>query len=157
MELAWLETFLAVVDRGGFTAASAHIHRSQSRVSAHIAALEKGLGVLLIDRAHRRVILTPAGLVFAGHARRVIAEVGAAQAAIEAFKSPEQRTVVVFSTPSMGAACPPDLIPTLDARLPAHPPHDERSRFTKDDPEQVAPVPGCCPAGEDRVPAASRV
>ena len=53
VELDWLETFLAVVDRGGFTAASAQVHRSQSRVSAHIAALERELGVQLIDRARR--------------------------------------------------------------------------------------------------------
>ena len=44
VELDWLETFLAVVDRGGFTAASAHVHRSQSRVSAHIARARAGAG-----------------------------------------------------------------------------------------------------------------
>ena len=69
VELDWLETFLAVVDRGGFAAASEAVHRSQSRVSAHIAALERDLGVRLIDRAHRPARLTAAGEVFARHAR----------------------------------------------------------------------------------------
>ena len=45
VELDWLETFLAVADRGRFTAASATVHRSQSRVSAHIAALERDLTI----------------------------------------------------------------------------------------------------------------
>src|SRR4051812_38883747 len=58
VELDWLETFLAVVDRGGFTAASEQIHRSQSRVSAHIAALERHLGVQLIDRSRRPAVAT---------------------------------------------------------------------------------------------------
>ena len=75
MELDWLETFLAVVDRGGFTAASTHVHRSQSRVSAHIAALERELGTRLIDRTRRPATLTAAGRIFAGHARDIIAEV----------------------------------------------------------------------------------
>ena len=61
----WLETFLAVVDRGVFTAASEQIHRSQSRVSAHIAALERQLGVRLLDRTRRPATPTPAGEVFA--------------------------------------------------------------------------------------------
>ena len=61
VELDWLETFLAVVDRGGFTAASAQVHRSQSRVSAHIAALERDLGVRLVDRTHRPARLDRGG------------------------------------------------------------------------------------------------
>ena len=48
-----MRTFLAVLDRGGFTAASEQVHRSQSRVSAHVAALERELGVTLIDRSRR--------------------------------------------------------------------------------------------------------
>ena len=48
MELEWLRTYLAVLDSGGFSAAAEQVHRSQSRVSAHIAALERTLGVTLI-------------------------------------------------------------------------------------------------------------
>ena len=59
MELDWLRTFLAVLDRGGFSAAAAQVHRSQSRVSAHIAALERELGVTLIDRSRRPTISQP--------------------------------------------------------------------------------------------------
>src|SRR6476469_4331633 len=72
VELDWLETFLAVVDQGGFTAASEHIHRSQSRVSAHIAGLERALGVQLIDRHRRPAALTDAGVVLSRHARAVL-------------------------------------------------------------------------------------
>lgn len=91
VELDWLETFLAVVDRGGFTVASAHVHRSQSRVSAHIAALERELGVRLIDRSHRPAAVTSAGRLFAGHARQILAEVGSARSAISCYEQVGRR------------------------------------------------------------------
>jgi regulatory helix-turn-helix LysR family protein len=37
---------------------STDVHRSQSRVSAHVAALERELGVTLIDRSRRAARLT---------------------------------------------------------------------------------------------------
>src|SRR4051795_2217969 len=82
VELAWLETLLAVVDRGGFTAASATLHRSQSRVSGHIAALERELGVRLFDRSRRPTTLTPAGEVFLPYARAAVQNIGSAKAAL---------------------------------------------------------------------------
>lgn len=110
MELDWLETFLAVVDRGGFTAASEQLHRSQSRVSAHIAALERDLGVRLIDRTHRPATLTPAGEVFAGHARDIVAGVGSARSAVGALRGLDQEAVSVLTTPCIGAALFPDVL-----------------------------------------------
>src|SRR3954452_149850 len=80
VELVWLETLLAVVDRGGFTAASATLHRSQSRVSAHVAALERELGVRLFDRSRRPTTLTPAGEVFLPYARAAVQNIASAKA-----------------------------------------------------------------------------
>ena len=110
MELDWLETFLAVVDRGGFTAASEQLHRSQSRVSAHIAALERDLGVRLIDRTHRPATLTPAGDVFAGHAREIVAGVGSARSAVGALRGLDQGSITVLTTPCIGTALFPDVL-----------------------------------------------
>ena len=39
LQTAWLRSFLAVADKSGFAAATLVLHLSQSRVSAHIAAL----------------------------------------------------------------------------------------------------------------------
>jgi DNA-binding transcriptional LysR family regulator len=90
MELDWLETLLAVVDRGAFTAASEQLHRSQSRVSAHIAALERDLGVRLIDRTRRPATLTAAGKVFTRHAREIVVGVGSARSAVGAVRGLDQ-------------------------------------------------------------------
>jgi DNA-binding transcriptional LysR family regulator len=113
VELDWLETFLAVADRGGFTAASATVHRSQSRVSAHIAALERDLGVRLIDRTHRPARLTSAGEVFARHAREVVAGVGAARSAVGALRGMDMEPITVLTTPCIGAAFFPGILAEL--------------------------------------------
>jgi DNA-binding transcriptional LysR family regulator len=110
VELDWLETFLAVADRGGFTAASATVHRSQSRVSAHIAALERDLGVRLVDRTHRPARLTAAGEVFARHAREVVAGVGAARSAVGALRGMDAEPITVLTTPCIGAAFFPTIL-----------------------------------------------
>ena len=118
MELDWLETFLAVVDRGGFTAASTHVHRSQSRVSAHIAALERELGTRLIDRTRRPATLTAAGQIFAGHARDIIAEVGSARSAIDLLRATTSELLGVLTTPCIGAAFFPGVIATVLGQHP---------------------------------------
>lgn len=118
MELDWLETFLAVVDRGGFTAASEQVHRSQSRVSAHIAGLERELGVQLIDRHRRPATVTAAGQVFARHAREIVAGVGSARSAVGALRAMDQEFLAVLTTPCIGTALLPGVI---DAVADEHP------------------------------------
>lgn len=118
VELDWLETFLAVVDRGGFTAASEQIHRSQSRVSAHIAGLERELGVRLIDRTRRPATLTAAGQVLAGHAREIVAGVGSARSAVGALRAMDQKSLAVLTTPCIGTALFPDVVAALAAGYP---------------------------------------
>src|SRR6476469_3869304 len=113
VELDWLETFLAVVDRGGFTAASAHVHRSQSRVSAHIAALERELGTQLIDRARRPATLTPEGRIFVGHARDILLDVGSARSAIDVLRATDSESLAVLTTPCIGTALFPGVISTV--------------------------------------------
>jgi DNA-binding transcriptional LysR family regulator len=118
VELDWLETFLAVVDRGGFTAASEQVHRSQSRVSAHIAGLERELGVRLIDRTRRPARLTTAGQVFARHARDIVAGVGSARSAVGALRAMEQESLSVLTTPCIGSALFPAVLAQLAEELP---------------------------------------
>ncbi|MGO1511218.1 MAG: helix-turn-helix domain-containing protein [Actinomycetales bacterium] len=54
----WLNSFLAVVDFGGFAAAAENTYRSQPRISSHVADLERHLGAQLFDRKARPVRLT---------------------------------------------------------------------------------------------------
>jgi DNA-binding transcriptional LysR family regulator len=139
VDLEWLETFLAVVDHGGFTSAAEQVHRSQSRVSAHIASLERQLGVRLLDRTRRPAAPTAAGEIFARYARDIVGGVGSARAAIGALKGLDQRSLTLITTPCVGAA----LIPQVLARVTADRPglrvelaegswHDVERRFVAD-------------------------
>ena len=103
VELDWLRTFLAVLDRGGFSAAAEQVHRSQSRVSAHIAALERKLGVTLIDRSRRPARVTPAGEILAERARDILAAVGSARSAVGAARGLHEGRVTLLTTPCVGS------------------------------------------------------
>jgi DNA-binding transcriptional LysR family regulator len=157
VELDWLETFLAVADRGGFTAASAQVHRSQSRVSAHIASLEREIGVRLIDRSRRPATLTEAGRVFATHAREILADVRTARSAVAAMRALSDRSVVVHTTPCIGATLLPPVLTDVLARFPdATVTLAERdwSAEASDAPDDVALV--VAPADREPPPSARR-
>jgi len=56
-----LVAFHAVATRGGFSAAAAHLHKSQPAVTKLVQSLEAALGLVLFDRAAYRAALTDAG------------------------------------------------------------------------------------------------
>jgi LysR family hydrogen peroxide-inducible transcriptional activator len=78
MDLRQLTTLVAVADHRTFSAAAKALFTVQSNVSAHIAKLERELGVTLYDRS--RGTLTEAGQVVVARARRVQLELEALRA-----------------------------------------------------------------------------
>ncbi|MFJ9842011.1 LysR family transcriptional regulator [Kitasatospora sp. NPDC101155] len=79
MEMHQLRYFAAVVDEGSFTAAANRLHVSQSGISTQVAKLERELGQQLLDRAGRRVQLTPAGEAVLPLAKNALATLDAIQ------------------------------------------------------------------------------
>ena len=75
VELRHLRCLVAIVDAGGFTGAATEIGVSQPSVSRALAALEVVLGVRLLRRTSREVLLTAAGERVLARARRVLADV----------------------------------------------------------------------------------
>ena len=69
-----LQYFYAVVRFGSFTEAAQETFISQSAISQHIQALERELGVTLIDRSGRKLALTSAGEYFYKHSQIVLAD-----------------------------------------------------------------------------------
>lgn len=74
MELWQLRTFCEIAETLNFTKASEKLNLTQSAVSHQMKALEDELGVPLFIRAKRGVVLTDAGKLALGHARRIIDE-----------------------------------------------------------------------------------
>ena len=67
-----LEYFVAVVDLGHFGRAATHCHASQSALSLQLKKLETELGVQLIERTNRRVVVTSSGPAWAERARALL-------------------------------------------------------------------------------------
>jgi DNA-binding transcriptional LysR family regulator len=108
-------------------------------VSAHIASLERQLGVRLLDRTRRPVAPTPAGEVFARHARDIVAGVGSARSALSALRGLDQRSLTLITTPCVGAALFPQVLsrvtaerPGLRVELAERSWHDLERRFVAD-------------------------
>jgi DNA-binding transcriptional LysR family regulator len=61
MDLTLLRSFLAVVEHGGVTEAASHLGVSQSALSRRLSQLREEMGVDLLERAGRGVVLTELG------------------------------------------------------------------------------------------------
>lgn len=74
IDLEGVRAFLEVAKLASFTRASSHLGTSKSRVSLLVQALERELGVALLQRSTRAVHLTTDGEQFSLRARRLLAE-----------------------------------------------------------------------------------
>lgn len=114
MDLTGWRTFLVVCRLGSLSAAAVELGYTQSAISRQVAALEREIGVALVERRPRGVVPTAAGESFAQHARVVVAAADrAVRAAREAAAG--RRLVMVGATPSAAA----DLVPTALRELDA--------------------------------------
>jgi DNA-binding transcriptional LysR family regulator len=97
-----LIAFHAVATRGGFAAASAHLHKSQPAITKLVQNLEAALGVALFDRSGYRATLTDAGRLFLERAGRVLSSADALRRfglALGGAAEPVVRLVVEAITP----------------------------------------------------------
>jgi DNA-binding transcriptional LysR family regulator len=85
---AKLEAFVVVAEEGGFSAASRHLHISQSALSQTINALERQVGVDLFVRSSTGVQTTPAGRVLLQEARAILARHDQLIGAMSAYAAP---------------------------------------------------------------------
>jgi DNA-binding transcriptional LysR family regulator len=67
----WIVSFVAVARYGGFSAAGKSVYRGQSRISEHVAELERALGVQLFDRG-QTTSLTPEGRALLPRAEEIL-------------------------------------------------------------------------------------
>jgi LysR family transcriptional regulator, hca operon transcriptional activator len=92
MELRHLRYLIAVAETGSLTeAAERRLHTSQPSLSRQIRDLEDQVGVALLTRSARGVVLTEAGKAFIDHARLALAQVDAAVEAARRAAIPSKR------------------------------------------------------------------
>jgi DNA-binding transcriptional LysR family regulator len=94
-----LRFFAAVVEHGGFSAASRALGVPKSRLSKRVALLEERLGVRLLQRTTRRFAVTEVGERFLAHCRAMLEEAQAAQDVVDELRA-EPRGIVRVSCPT---------------------------------------------------------
>lgn len=107
--LAQLRAFAAVAEHLHFRVAAAGIGMSQPALSGAVSALEETLGVRLLERTTRRVILSPAGERLAARARTVLESVSELLAEAEAVRAPFTGALRLGVIPT----CAPYLLPSV--------------------------------------------
>ncbi|MFF8936970.1 LysR substrate-binding domain-containing protein [Streptomyces paradoxus] len=107
--LAQLRAFAAVADHLHFRDAAAAIGMSQPALSGAVSALEETLGVTLLERTTRKVLLSPEGERIAVRAKAVLGEVGALMEEAEAARAPFTGVLRLGVIPTVA----PYLLPTV--------------------------------------------
>jgi LysR family hydrogen peroxide-inducible transcriptional activator len=117
MDLRQLNALVAIAEAGSFSAAADVLHTVQSNVSAHVARLEKELGVTLVDRARGK--LTEEGEAVVARARRVASEMDGIVADVAAVNHEVAGTVRLGMIGTTGRWLVPRLLELLAKRHPA--------------------------------------
>jgi DNA-binding transcriptional LysR family regulator len=115
-----LQTFLAVVEAGNYSAAAERLHMSQPAVSQHIRALEDQLDhVRLFRRVGQQMLLTHAGEDLVESAREMLALSTRAEESIRALRGQVSGRAISGCAPSSGERLLPPLLNTFHTRFPA--------------------------------------
>ena len=113
-----LRFFAAVVENGGFSAASRALGVPKSRLSKRVAFLEERLGVRLLQRTTRRFAVTEIGERFDAHCRAMLEEAQAAQDVVDELRA-EPRGIVRVSCPdSLAQTVLAHILPEFLAQFP---------------------------------------
>lgn len=107
--LAQLRAFAAVAEHLHFRDAAAAIGMSQPALSGSVSALEEALGVRLLERTTRKVLLSPAGERIAVRARAVLDAMGGLLEEAEAVRAPFTGVLRFGVIPTVA----PYLLPTV--------------------------------------------
>jgi Transcriptional regulator len=118
MNLRDLKYLVALADHKHFGRAAAACFVSQPTLSTQIKKLEDELGVPLVERAPRKVMLTPAGREAASRARGIVAEIEQMKEAARRSQDPEAGTVRLGIFPTLGPYLLPHVIPGIRERFP---------------------------------------
>ncbi|MDQ2088618.1 LysR substrate-binding domain-containing protein [Marimonas arenosa] len=111
-----LQALEAVARLGSATAAAAELSLTQGAVSRQLKALEAQLGVALLNRAGKRLALTPAGAAYAEEVRAGLQKI--AQAALKLQTNPSGGALNLAILPTFGMRW---LVPRLPQFSKAYP------------------------------------
>lgn len=118
MEIHQIRALDAIVSKGSYLAAAAHLDQSQSSLSHAIAALENELGTRLLERGRHGAKPTEAGRRVLPHIRQILASIEAIRAEANNLPGLVSGRVRVGSIPSAAVAFLPRVIARFTRAFP---------------------------------------
>ncbi|GAA3218362.1 LysR family transcriptional regulator [Actinocorallia longicatena] len=113
-----LRTLVALADTGSVRAAAERLYVTESAVSAAMTALAAELGVPLVRRRGRGIILTPAGQVYSGYARRILGLHGEARAAARGEHDPGRGRLRIAAVTTAAEQVLPEVLAAFRGHWP---------------------------------------
>jgi len=118
MNLRDLEYLLAIDEERHFNRAAGRCFVSQPTLSGQLKKLEAELGVQLVERSNRQVVMTDAGNAIAAQARRVINNAHEIRNIAESFHNPFAGELKLGLIPTVAPYLLPLIMPELTRQLP---------------------------------------
>ncbi len=113
-----ISVFVRVVELGGLSAAGRDMRLSPAVASNRIKELEKHLGVRLFNRTTRQLVPTEQGTVFYEGAKKILAAVDEAEAAIAALSGQPRGVIRVMAPLGLGRRMIASGIPSFHDQYP---------------------------------------
>lgn len=118
MKLRDLEYLVAVDEERHFARAAERCFVSQPTLSGQLKKLEGELGILLVERSSRHVVMTEAGKAVAAQARKVLAEAREIKGIAESFHDPMAGALQLGLIPTVAPYLLPLIMPPLHEAFP---------------------------------------
>ncbi|GGQ45202.1 LysR family transcriptional regulator [Actinomadura coerulea] len=118
LDLRHLRSFLAVARERSITRAGAVLHLTQQAVSTHIRQLERSLGVVLLVRTSRGVLLTAAGEELAAGGATVVDDVDRLADRVRAVADAQSGTLRLACCPASTSLFAVDVADALEGMVP---------------------------------------
>lgn len=133
-KLAALRAFVHVAQSGSFTAAAAQLATSPSAITKKVAALEKSIGVRLLNRTTHGVALTDEGAMSLERANRVLQEMEGIENQLHARRQAASGHLRVSMPSAMGHVY---LLPAIGRFLDQHPDVSVQMEYSDSAPDLI--------------------
>ncbi|MDQ2797389.1 MAG: LysR family transcriptional regulator [Actinomycetota bacterium] len=118
LDVRRLKVLCEVARRGSLSAAAEALSYTSSAISQQIAALEREVGVSLLERRARGVVLTEAGVLLVSHAELILAQLGAAKSALAELSELRRGQLRLGSFATAGATIVPRAVDDFQSHYP---------------------------------------
>ena len=118
MNLRELQYLVAVDEERHFHRAAERCFVSQPTLSGQLKKLEQELGVLLVERTSRQVVMTDVGVAVSEQARKALAEVKVIKEIAETFHDPMAGELHVGLIPTVAPYLLPLIMPLMRKKYP---------------------------------------